>query len=421
MIGKISRLLALPLALQRATQFGLLIVACWLPLSAQSTEWQELQEGETRIAAPETENVVIKAVEVPLPEGHYEPGQGTIDSAFGFVFGEPISDEKIDRDLGWQAPAELPLKLKYVGIVKPFTMHRVKLLPPAQPPQLKRQSVSYRAFLNFDQQPLVIETSSFDQASEVIEVIQRKYGTPDKVDGQHLTYHRGDRQLHVFQKGNSAFLRYEDLALYTAYMSERNRSLKRKFREDRLEHLSPEEKRVVTLGQQLEAFRLDNGTAFGLPFGKRVSFRAVPDEFVTFDAPKPLEKFVLGQYKIMVSPDLLPIAVRYELTGEAAVLVHTKEQIELAMELAFAGFQKQTPHHSVVSFNHHAYSILIRSGKFQFTIHDRQQNRAKNDRDKQRKIDAHEADEERERIAELERQRQAIAARLRQIEEEKAF
>lgn len=392
-----------------------------LPQSAQSAEWQELKEGKTRIAAPKAKTKEIKEVEVTLPDGHYEPGQGTIDSAFGFVFGKPISEQQIDRDLGWQQPQDLPQKLRYLGIVKPFTVQQVTLIPPVQPPQLKRQAVTYRAFLNFDQQPIVIETSSFDEAPDVLKVIQRKYGAPDEIDGQHLVYRRGDRQLHVFQKGNSAFLRYEDLALYNAYMNERNRSLKRKFREDRIERLSPEEKRVVTLAYQLEAFRLDNGTAFGLPFGKRVSFRAEPDKFVRFDAPKPLEKFVPGQYKIMVSPDLMPIAVRYELTGEDALLAHTKEQIEHAMELAFAGFQKQTPHHTVVSLNHHAYSLLVRSGKFQFTIHDRQQNRARVDREKQMKVDQREAEKERERIAELARQRQLIAARLKQIEEEKAF
>jgi len=406
---------------KRATQLGLLLLACWLPLSAQSTEWQELREGKTRIAAPEAKNTEIKEVEVPLPEGHYEPGQGTIDSAFGFVFGETIPGSQIGTDLGWQPPGELPKTLTYRGIAKPFTMHRVKLVPPQQPPQLKRQAVSYHAFLNFAQQPLMIETSSFGDAADVIEVIQRKYGSPDEIDGQHLVYQRGDRQLHIFQKGTSAFLRYEDLALYTAYINERNRSLKRKFREKRLEHLSPEENRVVTLAHQLEALRLGNGTAFGVPFGKRVSFRAEPDEFVTFDAPKPLEKFVAGQYKVMVSPELIPIAVRYELTGDYALLALTKEQIELAMELAFAGFQKQTPNHSVVSFSLHAYSLLVRGGKFQFTIHDRQQNRAKVDREKQRKIDALGVEEERERIAALERQRQVIAARLKQIEEENAF
>ena len=401
--------------------FGWIVLALSLPLSAQNAEWQELREGKTRIAAPKAQAAEIKEVEVALPDGHYELGLGAIDSAFGFVFGEPISEQQIDRDLGWKQPQDLPKNLSYLGIVKPFTVQRVILNPPLQPPQLKRQGVSYRAFVNFDQQPMVIETSSFDDAQDVLEVIQRKYGLPDEVDGQHSVYRRGDRQLHVFQKGNSAFLRYEDLALYKAYMKERNRSLNRKFREDRIKRLSPEEKRVVTLADQLRAFRLDQGTAFGLAFGKRVSFRAEPDEFVLFDAPKPLEKFVVGQYKIMVSPDLMPIAVRYELTGEDALLAHTKDQIELAMELAFSGFQKQTLRHTVVSFNHHAYSLIVRGGKLQFTIHDRQQNRARVDREKQIKGDALEAKRERERIAELERQRQLIAARLKQIAEEQAF
>jgi hypothetical protein len=91
------------------------------------------------------------------------------------------------------------------------------------------------------------------------------------------------------------------------------------------------------------------------------------------------------------------------------------------MELAFAGFLKQTPRHTVLSFKQHAYSLLIRDGKFNFTVHDRVENTARNNRVKQARIAAAEAKKELERLAELERQRQAIAARQKQIAEEKAF
>jgi hypothetical protein len=123
----------------------------------------------------------------------------------------------------------------------------------------------------------------------------------------------------------------------------------------------------------------------------------------------------------MVSPDLMPIALRYELSGNEAQLTKTKQELELAMELAFAGFLKQTPTHTVLTFKQQAYSLLIRNGKFQFTVHDRQENADRNKRHKLEQIAEAEAEKERQRLAELQRQREIIAARLKQIEEEKAF
>jgi len=180
-----------------------------------------------------------------------------------------------------------------------------------------------------------------------------------------------------------------------------------------------------------------------LPFGKRIGFRATPEEFVAFDDAIPLTGFNSGKYRIMVSPDLMPIALRYEFSGDDAKLEEIKQELEFAMELAFAGFIKQTPKHTVLTFKHQAYSLLIRNGKFQFTVHDREENAALNKRnklariaaaeaekariiaaeeaEKARIIAAAEAEKERKRLEELERQRAAIAARQKQIEEEKAF
>mgnify|MGYP003672687899 FL=1 len=398
-------------------------LGCGWSLPVYSAEWQELKDGKTRIIEPEIETDLAPDTQIPLPVGHYNPGEGQIDSAFGFAFGEPIAPSAIQQELGWHELDALPGRLKYKGLVQPLTIREVKLNPPVQPPQLARQGVTYQARLDFDNVPLIIETSAFDDADSVIEVIKRKYGEPDEIDGDHLVYRREQRSLHIFQKGksNSAFLRYEDDDVATAYITERNRSLKRKFREMQSDRLSPAEETVVSLARQLIIFRQDSGYAFGLPFGRRVSFRAEPDEFVPFSAPQPLPEFSKGEYKIMVSPDLMPIAVRYELAGTDQELDEIKQELELAMELAFAGFLKQTPTHTVLSFNQHAYSLLIRNGKFQFTVHDRQENNARNDRVKLAKQDAAAAKKELERLAELERQRQAIAARQKQIAEERAF
>jgi hypothetical protein len=403
-----------------------LLLISWLLLAsttARAAEWQTLKEGSHRIEAkqeqaPEPE----KPTSVPLPDDHYEPGQGEIDGAFGLLFGQPLKEAQIIRPLGWITPASLPDGLEYRGLVKPLTIEQVLVEPPLQPALLQQQSVSYRALVDFDRLPLLIATSAFSNPAPIIEIIQRKYGEPDEVDGHRSTYIRGDHKLHILSKhADSASLVYEDLTSFRAYMTERNRSLKRKFRNREFGRLSPDEQDVVELAKQLETFREGDGQAFGLAFGRRVGFRAAPDEFVEFAAPQPMNALPGGDYTIMVSPDLMPIAIRFQKTGSEELLTETKQRIELAMELAFAGFLKQTPHHTVLSFNQHAYSLLIRNGVFNFTIHDRAENNARNDRVKAAKVAAAEARKEQERLAELERQRQEIAARQKEIAEEKAF
>ena len=282
--------------------------------------------------------------------------------------------------------------------------------------------MNYQVLVDFDGLPMSICTDAFSNAGPILAIITRKYGEPDEVDGKRSTYIRGEHRLHIYSKHeSSAQLVYEDVKTFRDYLAERNLSLKRKFRNRELDRLAPNEQEIVDLAGQLATFRQGEGEAFGLLFGRRVGFRAEPDEFVPFDAPALLEPFKSGEYKIMVSPDLMPIAVRYQLTAELSKLSATKDKLELAMELAFAGFLKQTPRHTVLSFNQHAYSLLIRNGQFNFTVHDRAENSARNDRVKQAKIAAAEAKKEQERLAELERQRQEIAARQKQIAEEKAF
>ncbi|MFN3238628.1 MAG: hypothetical protein ACE37D_16410 [Pseudomonadales bacterium] len=403
----------------------LLFISCLLTTvtTVRAAEWQTLKDGSHRIEA-EQENTPEpeKPVTVPLPEGHYEPGQGDIDGAFGLLFGETLKDAHIARPLDWITPTELPDGLEYQGLVKPLKIEQILVEPPLQPALLKQQNVSYRALVDFDRVPMRITTSAFSNPAPIIEIIQRKYGEPDEVDGHRTTYIRGDHKLHILSKhADSASLVYEDLAAFRAYLTERNRSLKRKFRNREFDRLSPDEQDIVDLARQLETFRQGDGQAFGLAFGRRVGFKAAPDEFVEFAAPKPMKALPDGDYMIMVSPDLMPIAIRFQKTGSEAVLTDTKQRIELAMELAFAGFLKQTPHHTVLSFNQHAYSLLIRNGVFNFTIHDRTENNARNDRVKAAKVAAAEARKEQERLAELERQRQEIAARQKEIAEEKAF
>lgn len=401
------------------------VIAVWL-LAADAlaaSEWQTLKDGSHRIEADRQEAPKEeKITEIALPEGHYDPGQGTIEGAFGIMFGAPIDSIHVTNSLGWNSPAALPNDLEYTGLLKPLTIQQVLVQPPIEPSLLADQKTTYKAFVDFEGRPLSIRTSAFSEAEAIIEIISRKYGAPDEVDGKRSTYIRGDHKLHIYSKhASSAQLVYEDLAAFKNYLAERNLSLKRKYRNRQQDRLSPREQEIIDLALKLEQFRQGPGEAFGLTFGSRVGFKAIPDEFVPFDAPKPLSALRHGNYQIMVSPDLMPIAVRYELMGKPETLNYTKEKVELAMELAFAGFLKQTPNHTVLSFKQHAYSLLIRNGSFKFTVHDRKENTARNNRVKEAKVAAAEAKKEQQRLAELERQRQEIARRQKQIAEEKAF
>lgn len=400
-----------------------LVCVFTFPQLVVAAEWQTLRDGSHRIEAEkDSKEQAPKPTTVPLPENHYEPGQGDIDGAFGFLFGETIEAPHIIKSLGWQTPERLPTDLKYRGLVQPLTVEKLQLNPPLAPPPLAEQKVDFWAFVDFEQKPMAIGTSAFGKAEEIIEIIKRKYGEPDETEAGRSTYIRGDYRLHIYSKHpSSASLVYEDVERYRVYLVERNKSLKRKFRKREFSRLSPTEEIVVDIAKQLVTFRQGEGKAFGLEFGKRVGFKAAPDDFVDFPSPEPLMSLGGGEYKVMVSPDLMPIAIRYQKKGAEEDLNTTKQLVELAMELAFAGFLKQTPNHTVLSFNEHAYSLLIRNGQLNFTIHDRDENSARNDRVKQAKVAAAEARKEKERLAELERQRQAIAARQKQINEEKAF
>ena len=126
-------------------------LGCWY-LQASASEWQELEHGNTRIIKEEPEPTPAEE-NIPLPEGHYAPGEGIIDSAFGIEFNLPIPESQIDHNLGWQEPPRLPAKTKYTGLVKPLTVESISLVPPVQPMALKQQQTRYTAWVDFEQRP----------------------------------------------------------------------------------------------------------------------------------------------------------------------------------------------------------------------------------------------------------------------------
>jgi hypothetical protein len=134
----------------------------------------------------------------------------------------------------------MPERPVFNGLVKPITVQSLLLDPPEKAAALERQGVTYTAWVDFEQRPIAIETSSFGGAADIIEVIARKYGEPDEIDARQLIYRREQQVLHIYQHGkDQAFLRYEDISVLESYMEKRNLSLKRKFRNNDTDFLVP--------------------------------------------------------------------------------------------------------------------------------------------------------------------------------------
>ena len=381
------------------------------------SEWQTLREGTHRITAPESsEPEPEKMTEVPLPEGHYDPGQGDIDGAFGVSFGAPIDKSWVSKRQGWTTPPSLPADLAYRGLVQPL-IENVLIAPPVEPPQLAAEEVHYSVYLDFDGLPMSISTSAFKDAEPIIEIIARKYGEPDElmasdppISGE-ITGYTSIQNTSLALSWSTRMSRLTGAILRNATEPETE------IQESRTRSSRAKRKRGCRL-QPNSPRSVRRGRRFGLEFGRRVGFRAEPDEFVPFDAPTPLTSFDSGQYKIMVIRILcrLPCAIT---TGQSKKLAATKRlSWQWIWPLpAFSNRRLAIRCHSLTN----TPTLCIRNGQFNFTVHDRAENSAHNDRVKEAKIAAAEAKKERKRLAELERQRQEIAARQKQIAEEKAF
>jgi len=404
-----------------------------------AADWKDVPKGKKRLKSAEFLNPVktesdpeaIKPVEVApddsskeqrqkeldLKDGLYTSGMGEISGAFGIDFGEALPKSVIVKDLGWKEISNLPNSLSYI-VDKVLDIPTFHIKPPAIPRLLANKNIAYRAFLGFENQPLWLQAKSIPNIKEVIAVLKRKYGEPNSESNQQLVFKREGKVLYFSHKRNRGTLDYYDLVSFQDYLDRRKVSLRSKYKEPERLRLSQTEKNIFTVADQLEISRKLSGSIFGVDFDKRVGFLAKPDEYVTLAGAIPFKEFAGGTYKIMVSPDLMPIMLQYETNVSLSQIGKQKAIFDQALELVYGGFLKKTSKHTVITFRGISISVLIRSGKLSFTVLNNTENKLHNARVKTRRITEREAEAARlKALADIRQKKLDEIARLKREKE----
>jgi len=431
------------------------LLSCLLLFVVSATltaaDWKDVPKGKNRLKSAELQNPArtkddpeaTKPVEVAsddaskkqrqkeldLKDGLYTSGMGEISGAFGINFGEVLPKSVIVKNLGWKELTSLPNSLSFIVVDRVLDMPTVHIKPPAIPRLLANKNIAYRAFLGFENQPLWLQAKSIPNIKEVKAVLKRKYGEPDSELNQQLVFKRQGKVLYFSHKRSRGTLDYYDLASFQDYLDRRKVGLRSKYEEPTRLRLSETEIKVFTVADQLEVSRKLSGSIFGVEFNKRVGFLANPDEYVTLASAVPFKEYTGGTYKIMVSPDLMPIMLRYEISLSHSEVNKQKAIFDQALELVYGGFLKKTSKHTVITFQGISISVLIRSGKLSFTVLNNAENKLYNTRVKVKRIAEREAEAARlkaladikqkklDKIARLKRERElAIARQLRKTE-----
>lgn len=387
---------------------------------AIAQEWEKIPTTELRLKKETATNPIVEpAQSVPktADPNFYEQGEGNISGAFGILFRAPLAPRFVKNRPGWLMPPKLPSQLSYFGIIKPFTMEAFILAPPIVPGVLKTKGITFTAYTNFEHHPIWVSASVKDKLDKIIPLLSRKYGDPevDLIEGTaagYTYYSDGSNLIRVAAKTET--IDYFDIPAFSDYMEQRNKNLRKKFLSDDRTRLTQYEKSLMRIADQIANQGIGLESAYGIKFGDRISFLAKPDSPLPFDAPLRFSDLGKGNYSIVVSPDLQPISIRYEVAGSDMELSLYKGLVDHALKLNFGGFLKNSTNHSVITVSGRSVSAMVRSGKFSLTfIHAKEQrmmrNREKAIEDKIRAIE-----DERKRL-------EAIETRKREIMEEEAF
>ncbi|MFT4713491.1 MAG: hypothetical protein ACJAVI_000816 [Candidatus Azotimanducaceae bacterium] len=387
---------------------------------AIAQEWEKIPGAELRLKKEEPPKPSVEPT-VIMPEiedpNYYKQGEGNISGAFGILFQLPLDPRFIKGRPGWLVPPKLPSKLSYYGVVKPFTMEAFVLAPPLVPGVLKSKGITFTAYTDFHNQPVWISANVKGKLDEIVPLLTRKYGEPeiDLIEGRsagYSYYSDGSNLIRVSTKMKS--IDYFNLPAFSDYMKQRNRNLRKKFTDEDRSQLTQYEDSLMRIADQIAAKGTSLNSAYGIKFGDRISFLAKPDFPLAFDPPSPLSDLGEGTYTIIVSPDLQPISIRYEVAGSKLELSLYKGLVDRALKLNFGGFLKNTATHSVITVRGRSVSAMVRSGKFSLTfIHSKEQ-RMMREREKVIEDKIRAAADERKRL-------EAIEHRKKEIVEEEAF
>lgn len=374
------------------------LALCWPLLSFAEEDWQEITT--TRLppvvtpvdatpAATESTGLPLvdagaetDAAQAPLdpdataaPDALDDttlPGNAMIIGAFGMAFDLPLDPQLIKGSPEWLAPPPLPAGQNYKLSIatKPFLISAVQVQPAVLPKLLAEAKHEYRCYVDFDDKPLWIVAQISRDMTQIVAILTRRYGEPTPLDNGQQQFGEGEKIIRVSQVDEAGTLEYIHVSGLAAYLEQRNMTLRDKFTAVPRPGLTPAEAQILALADQIAVISRKQDPAFGLPFGRRVNFRATPGEAVPFVPPRPLQGLGDGDYSIVVSPRLLPMVASLKIKGSEAILMNQKQLLDEALLVVFGRFLKHSSKHSVISVQGMSMSVLQRGDLLTLSVHD---------------------------------------------------
>jgi hypothetical protein len=379
------------------------LALCWPLLSFAEEDWQEITTTrlppvvtpvEPTPAATEPTGLPLvdagaktDAAQAPLdPDATTAPdllddttlpGNAQITGAFGIAFDLPLDRQLIKGPPEWLAPPPLPAGQIYKPSIatKPLLISAVQVQPAVLPTLLAEAKHEYRCYVDFDDKPLWIVAQISRDMTEIVAILTRRYGEPTPLDNGQQQFGESEKIIRVSQVDEAGTLEYIHVSGLAAYLEQRNMTLREKFTAVPRLGLNPEEAKILALADQIDVISRKEDPAFGLPFGRRVNFRATPGEAVPFVPPRPLLGLGDGDYSIVVSPRLMPMVASLKIKGSKAVLMNQKQLLDEALLVVFGRFLKHSSRHSVISVQGLSMSVLQRGDLLTLSVHDATESR----------------------------------------------
>jgi hypothetical protein len=412
----------------RVISAALPLALCLPLLSFAEENWQEITTARlppvvtpvdaTPAATEPTDLPLVDAAQAPLDadattapdvlDDTTLPGNALITGAFGMAFDLPLDPKLIQGPPEWLVPPPLPAGQIYKPSIatKPFLISAVQVQPAVLPKLLAKAKHAYRCYVDFDDKPLWIVAQI---SRDMTEILTRRYGEPTPLENGQQQFGESEKIIRVSQVDEAGTLEYIHVSGLAAYLEQRNMALRDKFTAVPRPGLTPDEAQILALAEQIAVISRQEDPAFGLPFGRRVNFRANPGEAVPFVPPRPLQGLADGDYSIVVSPKLLPMVASLKIKGSKALLMNQKQLLDEALLVVFGRFLKHSSRHSVISVQGLSMSVLQRGDLLTLSVHDATESRRVHNAERiQEHVVAEQAAADRKRQAALDAEAKAL-------------
>jgi hypothetical protein len=415
----------------RVISAALPLALCLPLLSFAEENWQEITTARlppvvtpvdaTPAATEPTDLPLVDAAQAPLDadattapdvlDDTTLPGNALITGAFGMAFDLPLDPKLIQGPPEWLVPPPLPAGQIYKPSIatKPFLISAVQVQPAVLPKLLAKAKHAYRCYVDFDDKPLWIVAQISRDMTEIVAILTRRYGEPTPLENGQQQFGESEKIIRVSQVDEAGTLEYIHVSGLAAYLEQRNMALRDKFTAVPRPGLTPDEAQILALAEQIAVISRQEDPAFGLPFGRRVNFRANPGEAVPFVPPRPLQGLADGDYSIVVSPKLLPMVASLKIKGSKALLMNQKQLLDEALLVVFGRFLKHSSRHSVISVQGLSMSVLQRGDLLTLSVHDATESRRVHNAERiQEHVVAEQAAADRKRQAALDAEAKAL-------------